>query len=262
MKTDKQSLEKYFIDNYETYENMIKYCIEKIRTRKSEKAMMNLGLYYDKIEPNFELMLKYYNMAIKKGSSDALNLLGSYYRSIKEYNIMKKYYIKAYNKKNIESLYLIATYYDDISKDYDKAEKYYLMYYKSKDNIRESSYIKLLSKLYHLYFDKKIDWNLSLLYYIEYLNYDVKDMSIALRLVENSCHKIPKETIHLLFVSFYDELTYKDKLILYKHYTKEKKECFICYKEEPIITLFKCNHEICYECLQHITTCPYCRMKI
>jgi len=262
MKTDKQSLETYFIENYETYENMIKYCREKIRTKKSEKAMMNLGLYYHKIEPNVELMLKYYNMAIKKGSTDALNLLGAYYRSIKEYNTMKKYYLKAYNKKNIESLYLIATYYEDIQCNYEKAEKYYLLYYKSKDNIKLTSYIKVLSKLYHFYFDKKIDWNLSLLYYIEYLNYDIKDKCIALKLIQNTTHTIPRNIIYLLFVSFYDELTYSDKLILYKHYTKEKKECFICYQEQPIITLFKCNHEICYECLQHITTCPYCRMKI
>ena len=59
----------------------------------NSSAMNYLGLYYKKIEKNYDLMKRYYLMAIDKGNLKAMNNLGFYYQEVeKNYDMMKKYY--------------------------------------------------------------------------------------------------------------------------------------------------------------------------
>jgi TPR repeat protein len=67
--------------------------------------MNNLGYYYHKIEKNYDMMKKYYMMAIDKDYSVSMRNLGYYYRDIeKDYRMMKKYEImsklKSANKED------------------------------------------------------------------------------------------------------------------------------------------------------------------
>jgi TPR repeat protein len=63
--------------------------------------MNNLGHYYQFIDYNYNLMIKYYLMAIEKGNSYAMNNLGYYYEiEEKKYDLMKKYYVMAIKNKN------------------------------------------------------------------------------------------------------------------------------------------------------------------
>ena len=72
--------------------------------------MFNLGNYYKEIT-NYELMKKYYLMAIDKGHVDAMFNLGYYYETYeKDYKSMKKYYLMAINKDNNKPLLNLGDY--------------------------------------------------------------------------------------------------------------------------------------------------------
>ena len=69
--------------------------------------MNNLGHYYQFIDYNYNLMIKYYLMAIKKGNSDSLKSLVLYYEYCEiNYNLMKKYYLLYYHKYFDEKYYI------------------------------------------------------------------------------------------------------------------------------------------------------------
>jgi TPR repeat protein len=91
-------------------------------------AMDNLGYYYQNTEKNYDLMKKYYLMAIDLGSAFAMNNLGSYYCDIiKEYDLMKKYFLMAIDLGHVTSMNNLARYYRYTEKDYDLMKKYFLM---------------------------------------------------------------------------------------------------------------------------------------
>ena len=91
-------------------------------------AMNNLGYYYQFTEINYELMKKYYLMAISKDNLIAMCNLAYYYRhKEKNYDLMKKYYLMAiskgdnivmndlvnYYKNNLFELYLLLNSIED-----------------------------------------------------------------------------------------------------------------------------------------------------
>jgi tetratricopeptide (TPR) repeat protein len=115
------------LQNIKNYELMKKYYLMAI-DKGNLKAMFNLGLYYHFIEKDYEMMKKYYLMATERGDSDAMCNLANYYYSIeKDYKLMKKYYLMAINKNHTNSMYNLALYYKEIEKDYGLMKKYYLM---------------------------------------------------------------------------------------------------------------------------------------
>src|SRR5438552_2937590 len=74
--------------------------------------LLYLAIYYREISQNYELMKKYYLMAIDKGNSDAMNNLGYYYDKIEEnYDLMKKYYLMAIEKRNYDAAKNLLKYY-------------------------------------------------------------------------------------------------------------------------------------------------------
>ena len=74
--------------------------------------MSELALYYKEIEKNYELMKKYYLMAIEKENSTAMFELGLYYEDIEiNHKLMKKYYLRAIDKGNSSAINKLLKYY-------------------------------------------------------------------------------------------------------------------------------------------------------
>jgi TPR repeat protein len=94
-----------------------------------DKYWRYIGLYYGKkIEKDYDLMKKYYLMAIDKGNDDAMYNLGHYYQfKEKNYDLMKKYYLMAIDKENSYAMNNLGHYYQFKEKNYDLMKKYYLM---------------------------------------------------------------------------------------------------------------------------------------
>jgi hypothetical protein len=91
-------------------------------------AMRLLGLYYEKAVKDYDLMLKYYLMAIDKGKTSAMHCLASYYRfTDKNYELMKKYYLMAIDKGHANSVCALAVFYIIFEKNYFLGKKYCLL---------------------------------------------------------------------------------------------------------------------------------------
>jgi tetratricopeptide (TPR) repeat protein len=117
----------YYEKKLKDYDLMKKYYLMAIDKGNSD-AMNNLGHYYYYTEKNHDLMKKYYLMAIDKGNSYTMYNLGYYYKEIKiDYHLMKKYYIMAVEKGSVDAMYHLGYYYHKIEKNYDLMKKYYLM---------------------------------------------------------------------------------------------------------------------------------------
>jgi TPR repeat protein len=90
--------------------------------------LLNLGLYYEKIEKDYKLAKQYYLTAVEKGNSNAMYNLGYYNRNIeKDYDLMKKYYLMAIEKGNSNAMNNLGNYYEKTEKNTELMKKYYLM---------------------------------------------------------------------------------------------------------------------------------------
>jgi TPR repeat protein len=91
-------------------------------------SMVNLGNYYLKIDKNNDLAKKYYFMAINNGDAYGCHHLAHYYQfTEKNYDLMKEYYLLGINKNFILSMYNLADYYQHREINYKLMKKYYLM---------------------------------------------------------------------------------------------------------------------------------------
>src|SRR5437867_3039839 len=88
--------------------------------------MLYLGIYYHTIEQNYDLMVKYYLMAIDKDNYIAMDNLASYYEIIENYNLAEKYYLMSINKGNVNSMANLGFYYLN-KENYDFMKKYFIM---------------------------------------------------------------------------------------------------------------------------------------
>lgn len=104
--TKKYDILKEFLLNY-YYENA---CV---------KILHFMGLYYQLVEKNDELMKKYYLEAINVNHCESMNNLAKYYENNKDYTNMLKYYLMAIKHNNINSMLGLANYYYKIE-DFDK----------------------------------------------------------------------------------------------------------------------------------------------
>lgn len=78
-----------------------------------------LGLYYEIVNVNIDLMTKYYLMAIEKDNVKSMFKLGYYYQfKEKDYIKMKKYYKMAIELGCIDSLNEIKSYYNNNYMEY------------------------------------------------------------------------------------------------------------------------------------------------
>ena len=109
------------------YDLMKKYYLQAIK-KGNVASIDNLGKYYQFTEEKYSLAKIFYLKAIEKGSSDAMNDLGWCYEfHEKKYDLMKKYYLQAIEKGNEKVMCELGYYYGHVEKNYDLMKKYYLM---------------------------------------------------------------------------------------------------------------------------------------
>ncbi len=74
-----------------------------------------LGYYYEKINPNIDLMYKYYELSANNNNYHAIKKIIDYYINTNQLNKINNY-INFLNKNNIEDIALLETYYNKINK--------------------------------------------------------------------------------------------------------------------------------------------------
>lgn len=110
------------------YDLMKRYYLIAIKDKNSD-AMLSLGYYYEYVEKNYDLMKKYYLMAIDYDNSKAMNNMGLYYQYVeKNYDLGKKYYLMAFENDNgnSDAMYNLGICYQ-FEKNFDLMKKYYAM---------------------------------------------------------------------------------------------------------------------------------------
>jgi TPR repeat protein len=189
--------------------------------------MYNLAYYYEQIEKNYPLAIKYYQMAIEFGYSKAMYNLAYYYDEIeKNYPLAIKYYLMAIELNELNAMYNLAYYYDQIEKNYPQAIKYYLMAIELNDlnamnNLRSISKIRPIEVLNGL--------NL--------IN-EPNEYCINLK---NKLNKNIKVNIFNNKKRLFEELNCI-------------KQCPICLDTKLNINL-NCGHLICIDCYSQVDTC-------
>lgn len=91
----------------------------------SINTMIYYGVYFE-TKNDHDNILKYYSLAIQKGSIDAMDNLASYYFRLEDWPNMTKYYLMAIENNYSASMNNLAKYYYNID-DYNNMIKYYLM---------------------------------------------------------------------------------------------------------------------------------------
>ncbi len=94
--------------------------------KDNSSAMVELGNHY-LANSNDELMEKYFDMAISKGLNEPIATLGRHYRNKKDYETMKKYFDMGIERGDPECMYQLGLYYYLYGKDNELAKKYYTM---------------------------------------------------------------------------------------------------------------------------------------
>ena len=155
---DLELIEDPIITNYygiyhwinKNYEEMMKYFNMSIKKRNPH-AMTNLGNYYFQISA-YENMIYYYEWAIKYEDSHAMYCYGYYFETQKEFkwkkNSMKYYYKMAAVRNHDLAIFRLGLYYE-VKNKLDLMKKYYFMAIKLNNN-------EALEKLeYYINKDKK-----------------------------------------------------------------------------------------------------------
>jgi tetratricopeptide (TPR) repeat protein len=221
---------RYYYDVEKDYNLMKKYYLMAIELNNSN-TMNKLALYYKKNEKDYDLMKKYYLMAIELNNSSAMYNLGNYYKKIeKDYDLMKKYFLMAIELNNSNSLFSLGLYYKNIKKDYDLMKKYYLMAIELNNSKAMNNLENCLNNPLQLYCELiKLNKN-------ELIDKKIKEL-INNRQVNNYLNKC-------------------------KHSEKYKiiNDCFICLEENKLnIIISDCCHTVCKECYYKLKKCPLCK---
>ena len=221
---------KYFelgviYEEQKLYKKMKKYYELAIRN-SSIDAMNNLGYYYYKIENKFELAKKYLELGVKNLDPYAMNNLGLVYYHNGYYENAKDYYLKAINYEVPEAYNNLGLYYYEIEKSNKVAKIYFLEALQRNSNLSHTN-IKLITT--------------PLERYVLFKQYNIpfteeKDRAI---------------NIFINRVNLFGET----------------RECTICFEEYTNIPL-ECCHYFCVNCYLNIITednktgCPVCRLNI
>lgn len=108
-------------------------------------AMTCLGYFYEHIKENYELAEKYYLMANKNETTTLMNNLAEFYYNIKKYDLAEEYYKITAGRGIVDSMYALGVFYKIIKIDFKLSEKYFLM---AVDNGHAES-MYLLATLYN-----------------------------------------------------------------------------------------------------------------
>ena len=207
--------------------------------KKITKVLDVLGSYYDSLlyptEETSHNIIKYYTLAVDRGSVNSMFNLGHYYSECNEYEKMFKYYLMAIELGDIDTMYDLSIYYQNI-KDFDNMRKYYLM---ALEETEKPDHAVILVN------DGEKDFDLFVL----------KD---ELDKIENKPYYLLKKLQKISCIKEIMIFENKKKLFGTLKYIIE---CGICYETNLNIDLY-CGHVCCISCYPKLYNkrCPYCRI--
>jgi TPR repeat protein len=227
-------------------DNAKKYFLQA--TEKGDAvAMYNLGynFYHEK---NYDLMKKYYLMAIDKGreafreasheaAGDAMEGLGKYYEKIKiNYKLMTKYYLMAVSEGNTTPIERLDYYYMRNIPSYDDLRNYLLALIRGPLYIRDSD-------LFNKYINKSLEYQKVSLF-CEFLNTHklrIYNFEVCVLKIINFINKFQYSKLKNInyFMKSISKIYYCVNKIKYRNeYQKEcQKECKNEYRNERRICL-------------------------
>jgi len=209
--------------------------IENIVTKMTEL----LGIYYDNIYlENAETRkntIKYYIMAIERGSVNAMYNLGHFYFEINDLENMFKYYLMAVELGDIDTMYELSIYYQKI-KDFDNMRKYYLMALEECENPDHKDVVCNNGET----------------------DFDLFILKEEMEKIENKPIYLKKKLQKINCIR--DIMIYENKKKLFSQ-LNHVIECCICYETKLNINLF-CGHCVCTGCYSKLykSPCPICRI--
>lgn len=233
------AIDLYYANDYYKIENDTVENVYYIET-KVTKALDVLGNYYDDsiqypTEETNNKIIKYYRLAIERGSVNAMFNLGHYYYECNDYIEMLKYYLMAIEIGDIDTMYDLAIYYQSI-KDFDNMRKYYLM---ALEETEKPNHAVIMVN------DGEKDFNLFVL--------------------KEELDKIENKPVYLIkklqkISSIKEIMIFENKKRLFETFNYVL-ECGICYETKLHIDLF-CGHVCCISCypILYNKRCPYCRI--
>ena len=227
--------------------NMLKYYEMAIALGNSN-AMFNLGCYYGE-QNDIPNMVKYYEMAIAQGDSDAMNNLGEYYKEKKDIPNMVKYWEMAIEHGNIQTL---KYYLSEILKDkgtipYDKSK--IEMFIRKVDMKEKMKLLKLCIKYAIHVQDEALFFHL-------YDTYGITQPRIGMKRPRSGMTSLthPRMETTKLFETFH--LFYMGRRPFVKIET-----CSLCMEEEKKIIPFDCFwHGYCMMCTLKLEKCAICKI--
>ena len=206
------------------------------------KIMEMLGIYYDNIlfvnEETKNSTIKYYVMAIERGSINCMFNLGHFYFECNDFENMFKYYFMAVELGDTDTMYELAIYYQK-TEDFDNMRKYYLMAletYETKNNTDTTDIeINNGENGFDLFILKEE---------LEKIKY--KPVFLKNKLQKINCIR--------------DIMIYENKKNLFSQ-LNHIVDCFICYETKLNINL-NCGHCVCINCYPKLYNkpCPICRI--
>ncbi len=171
------TISNYYIDK--KYENFKTICSIGLN-HQNIYSMKALGTYYRDIEPNEELMLKYYSLCLTNGCTDYAYTLGKHYYHKNDFEKMYGYFKMGINKLNFKCSNALGNYYF-YHKKYDEAEQLYLVGVKNKDCVSNIN-------LGNLYFKAKNDYSNGLTYLLNAL--ELCNFSNVITMIISSINRI------------------------------------------------------------------------
>ena len=199
------------------------------------KMMLKTAGYFDDDMRDHRNAVKYYEMAVKQNSIQAMYNLGRIYLERDEPEKMKKYFLMAIHLNDIDSMFDLAIYYQDIN-DMDNMKKYYLM---ALDHIYSSKSTDSLIN------DGFKDFNL----------FKVKEILETVQsppdYITNTLQGLRRLKPIMIFENKKNLFTRLNNVI----------ECGICYDVKLNIDL-NCGHCCCCDCYPKLYSkvCPFCRL--
>ena len=254
----KNGIHQYKIKDYCRMKEYYQMAINK----GNSNAMNNLGVYYEAVEKDYDKMKQYYQMAVSKGNSSAMCNLGNYYKKVeKDYQQMKKYYGMAIDAGNSSAMYNLGNYYKEVEKDYQLMVKYYIM-------AIDAGSSNAMCNLGNYYQNVEKDYQLMVKYYrmaidagnsyamIKLYNYYTDKFEFYKEL-----EKIPnKNDLILNKINELEKLKqiqfYKNKIRLFTQLNNYK-QCGLCLEENVLNIDLICGHEICIDCYSPDAKCVF-----
>jgi TPR repeat protein len=201
------------------------------------KMMLKTACYYDDEMRDNTNAIKYYELATKQNSVQAMYNLGRIYYELDIPEKMKKYFLMAIEfDDDIDSMFDLSIYFQDI-RDMENMKKYYLMALSFIDSLKNT-----IGSL---------------------INDGIKDFNVFMvKEILETVVNPPDYVISKLqkFKQIKEIMIFENKKKLFTQLNNIV-ECGICYEVKLNINL-SCGHCCCINCYPQLfnKTCPFCRL--